>query len=115
MENALCILTTKWAVFDKPFTISLRFTESVVKACLILHNFTIARDGYAFEDTLSYQGLMENEVASRGSYGKGQNIVRDYLASYFMEQEEQVKQQEQIQQQAQAMQSAIEGTDLETG
>lgn len=115
VENALCILTTKWAVFEKPFTTNLRCAESVVKACLILHNFTIARDGYAFEDTLSYQGLMENDLASRGCYGKGQNIVRDYFGCYFMEQEEQVKQQEQAQQQAQAIQPVTEDTDLEKG
>lgn len=59
------------------------FTDIIVKFCCILHNYVRRRDGYNFEDTLSYH--LEGIQNYRNAGARHQGIdVRDYFADYFV-------------------------------
>jgi len=56
----------------------------IVKACIVLHNFVLERDGYKFEDALTVTGL---EDAPEGQSVRGEltaNRVRNKVADYFL-------------------------------
>ncbi|KAF0752545.1 protein ALP1-like [Aphis craccivora] len=53
IECAFRILANKWRIFHRPINVNIDFTEDIIKACCILHNFVRERDGYNFEHTLT--------------------------------------------------------------
>jgi len=59
------------------------FTDDIIKACCVLHNFVRKWDGYKFEDTLSNN---LDEFQMNGTAGARQEaiIVREYFADYFV-------------------------------
>lgn len=84
IECTFGILSNKWRIFHRPLNVSVEFAEDIVKACTVLHNFVRMRDGYKYEDTLSYEGLYDNDnnvIAESSS--KSAIAIRDYFAEYF--------------------------------
>lgn len=63
VECTFGILSNKWKIFHRAINLHPDFATGVVKACVILHNFVIERDGYNTEDAVTLMGL--------------QNITRD--------------------------------------
>ena len=57
MECAFGILSNKWRIFQRPLNVSPDFAVTIVKACVVLHNFVREREGYKFEDALTVTGL----------------------------------------------------------
>lgn len=86
IECTFGILSNKWRIFHRPLNVSIDFAEDIVKACTVLHNFVRVRDGYKHEDTLSIQGLYDDEFTNTGAYSsRSATVVRDYFADYFMD------------------------------
>jgi hypothetical protein len=54
IECAFGILSNKWRIFHCPLDVSIEFSEEIVKTCIVIHNCVLMRDGYSFDDTLSY-------------------------------------------------------------
>lgn len=85
VECAFGILANKWRVLHTPIQVGPDFTDKIVKACCVLHNYVRSRDGFNFEHTLS-NTLEEIEFNRRGTGARTQGIdVRDDFADYFME------------------------------
>jgi hypothetical protein len=63
--------------------LSIEFSEDRVKACTVLHNFGCMRDGYNFDDTLSYGGLFDT---SEHADARGRQVlqVRESFANHFV-------------------------------
>ncbi|GFU25908.1 protein ALP1-like [Trichonephila clavipes] len=81
------ILANKWRIFHRPLNVEVHFSENIVKACVILHNFVILRHGVTFEDTLFIPTTLENaemgpEVSAQ-SYARQPRDMRNYFADYF--------------------------------
>lgn len=85
VECAFGILANKWRVLHSPILVAPDFTDDIVKACCVLHNYVRRRDGYNFEDTLSnpFDDYENIEVTRPGTRHEGIE-VRDYFSDYFI-------------------------------
>ncbi|CAI6375883.1 unnamed protein product [Macrosiphum euphorbiae] len=83
VECAFGILANKWRVLHTPILVEPDFTDCIVKACCILHNYVRRRDGYQFEDTF-FNNL--DDIQNHGNSGaRHEGIgVREYFADYFV-------------------------------
>ncbi|XP_054706919.1 uncharacterized protein LOC129216727 [Uloborus diversus] len=59
IECTFAIFSKKWGVFHKPMTTSPETADKIFRACVLLHNFILLRDGYCFEDTLQIHGFCD--------------------------------------------------------
>lgn len=83
IECTFGILAQKWRIFHRPLDTNINFSDSIVKACCILHNYVRQHDGICFEDTL-YECNLEN-ISNVGTRGNMQGVAaREYLANYFV-------------------------------
>lgn len=46
VENTFGIMVARWYIFTKPINTSLKTAESIVKACVVLHNYCMDKVGY---------------------------------------------------------------------
>lgn len=87
VECTFGILTNKWRIFHRPLNLNPDFSVSVVKACIILHNFVRERDSYNYEDTLEVVGIEDFDVFQERNQTKAgskrANAIRNVLAEYF--------------------------------
>lgn len=83
VEYAFGILANKWRVLHTPILVEPDFTDCIVKACCISHNYIRRRDRYQFEDTF-FNNL--DDIQNYGNAGaRLEGIeVRDYFAYYFV-------------------------------
>lgn len=82
VECAFGVLSNKWRIFHTPILVEPEFTDDIVKACCILHNFVRQRDGINFEDTEVHPF---EDITNFGSSSRGKgNDVRNEFADYFM-------------------------------
>jgi len=86
IECTFGILSNKWRIFHRPLNVSEEFAYDIIKACVILHNFVRIRDGNTleFEDTLFYEGLLDEDRSPDNTSGKAATNTRDDFADYFM-------------------------------
>jgi len=86
IECTFGIFSNKWRIFHRPLNVSEEFAEDIIKACVILHNFVRIRDGNTldFEDTLSYEGLIDEHGSPDNTSGKTATSIREQFADYFM-------------------------------
>lgn len=84
IECAFGILSNKWRIFHRPLNVSLEFSEDIIKACTVLHNFVRLRDGYSHQDTLSYQGLHNIDNIADTCTARSPVLIRDYFSNYFI-------------------------------
>lgn len=84
VECAFGILSNKWRIFHRPLNVNIDFATTLVKTCIILHNFVRDEDGINFEDTLTINGFgnLQQSTSVRG--GTLANDVRNSLADYFL-------------------------------
>lgn len=83
VECAFGIMANKWRIFHRPIDVSYDFATDIIKACCVLHNFVLNRDGaQTFEEMIiddSLQTLPESTNESR----TGANITRNEFCKYF--------------------------------
>lgn len=86
IECTFGIFSNKWRIFHRPLNVSEEFAEDIIKACVILHNFVRIWDGNTldFEDTLSYEGLIDEHGSPDNTSGKAATSIREQFADYFM-------------------------------
>lgn len=60
------------------------FCTEIVKACVILHNFVVIRDGYNTEDSLSVTGIESLPRSESVRAGLSANNVRKMMTDYFL-------------------------------
>lgn len=85
VKCAFGILAFKWRVLHTPLQVSPDFTNKIVKACCVLHNYVRSQDGFNFEHKLS-NTLEEIEFNKRGTGARTQGPdVRNDFVDYFME------------------------------
>ncbi|XP_046681374.1 uncharacterized protein LOC124368143 [Homalodisca vitripennis] len=78
------ILTNKWRIFHRPLNLDPEFCAEIVKACVILHNFVIVRNGYNTEDALTVTGLESLPRSESVRTGLSANNVRKIMTDYFL-------------------------------
>lgn len=82
VECAFGVLANKWRVLHTSIQVEPEFTDDIIKACCILHNFVRKRDGINFEEAETH---CLDDIEARGTGARSQGIeVRDYFADYFM-------------------------------
>lgn len=85
MECTFGILANKWRIFHRPMDTSVEFSEDIVKACTVLHNYVRRRDGFQLTDTLSIPGLGNISTETEWHAGRGDaQRIRDALVTYFI-------------------------------
>ena len=85
VECSFGILSNKWRILHRPLNGNLDLALSIVKACCSLHNFTLNRDGYKFEDTLTIEGLQNSRERPEITQGGNTlNVMRNTWADYFI-------------------------------
>lgn len=77
-------MSNKWRIFHRLINLNHDFATDIVKACVILHNFVIKRDGYIIEDTLSITGVQSISGSEHVRGGISANNVRNIMMEYFM-------------------------------
>jgi hypothetical protein len=91
VEMAFGLLVSKWGIFDRPLSTKLERTTAIIKACMILHNFTIcerlascedpARDDCANRATSTRTGsvtsILGYDASDLNQRPKGTSFVRD--------------------------------------
>lgn len=82
VECAFGVLANKWRVLHTPIQVEPDFTDDIIKACCVLHNFVRKRDGANFED-FSANSLENINISGTGTRSHGIE-VRDFFANYFM-------------------------------
>lgn len=50
IENTFGIMVARWCIFAKPINTSVITAESIVKACVVLHNYCMDKVGYGSKD-----------------------------------------------------------------
>ncbi|GLH14701.1 Putative nuclease HARBI1 [Gryllus bimaculatus] len=83
IECSFGIFSNKWHIVQRPFNVHEDFATDIIKACIILHNFVITRDGFLFEDTLTQVGLIDF-VGNGNQRSRNAAKIRDHLAKYFV-------------------------------
>ncbi|KAK7791020.1 hypothetical protein R5R35_003009 [Gryllus longicercus] len=83
IECSFGIFSNKWHIVQRPFNVHEDFATDIIKACVILHNFVITRDGFLFEDTLTQVGLIDF-VGNGNQRSRNAAKIRDHLAKYFV-------------------------------
>jgi hypothetical protein len=78
VECTFGILSNKWIIYHRPINVSPDFAEDIVKACCMLHNFVLQKEGYQFEDTLEIHEFEDVQG------GRSANDIRNMFACYFM-------------------------------
>jgi len=64
VECVFGVLANKWRVLHTPIQVEPEFTDVIIKACCILHNFVRKRDGISFEEAESHS---LNDINARGA------------------------------------------------
>lgn len=78
------VLAIKWRILHKPLNVNIDFTEDIIKACCILHNYVRSRDGYRYEDTLYEAPLISLGEGNVPRGGRTAISTRDICADYFV-------------------------------
>lgn len=82
VEFVFGVLANKWRVLHTLIEVKPEFTDIVVKACCVLHNFVRKRDGYNVE------GMETNTLNDIEPYGTDARTLgtnfREYFANYFL-------------------------------
>ncbi|XP_025194756.1 protein ALP1-like isoform X2 [Melanaphis sacchari] len=82
VECAFGVLANKWRVLHTAIQVEPDFTDDIIKACCILHNFVRKRDGINYEDSQTHNF---EDIEARGTGTRSDGVeVRDYFANYFM-------------------------------
>lgn len=84
IECAFRILSNKWRIFHRAINLNPDFATDIVKACVILHNFVLERDGYNTDESLSITGLQDIRRTDCVRGGVSANNVRKMMMDYFM-------------------------------
>lgn len=84
IECTFGILSNKWRIFHRALNLDPEFCTDIVKACVIMHNFVITRDGFNSEDALTVTGLERLPRTGSVRSGLSANNVRNKMADYFL-------------------------------
>ena len=77
-------MSNKWRIFQLPLNVSSDFSFIIVKTSVVLHTFVLERDGYKFEDALTWTGLEDVPEGRSVRRGLTANSVRNKVADYFL-------------------------------
>ncbi|CAH1995735.1 unnamed protein product [Acanthoscelides obtectus] len=79
-----CSNSNKWRILHRSLNVNTDFAVSIVKACVVLHNFVRERDGYNFEDTMTVVGMNDLPAQANMQGGRAANNIRNVLSDYFL-------------------------------
>ncbi|XP_060803670.1 uncharacterized protein LOC132902483 [Amyelois transitella] len=84
VECAFGIFANKWRVFHRPLNVQYNFATDIIKACCVLHNFVVSRDGVRKSEELYIDDCFLNlpQTADDVSLTNPVNI-RDEFCKYF--------------------------------
>nr|CAH7768090.1 unnamed protein product [Callosobruchus chinensis] len=83
IECCFGILANKWRIFHRPLNVDIEFTENLIKACCVLHNYVRLRDGYRYDHTLYITSLTSLNTETVRPNARSLN-TRDRFAHYFV-------------------------------
>ena len=81
VECAFGILANKWRILHRPIDLKRETAISVVKACTVLHNLIIEKEGIELEKESNSENLLPHEVSPSVETA---NSMRNEFMSYFV-------------------------------
>lgn len=89
VECTFGILANKWRIFHRPLDTNPEFSDSIIKACCVLHNFVRCNDGKRMEQNVDIEESISGSnpflsiaPTNQRSPQLAQDI-RNYFAEYF--------------------------------
>lgn len=84
VECAFGIFANKWRLFHRPLNVQYNFATDIIKACFVLHNFVVSRDGVKKSEELYIDDYLLNlpQTTNDDSLTNPVNI-RDEFCKYF--------------------------------
>ncbi|XP_044746944.1 protein ALP1-like [Coccinella septempunctata] len=83
IECCFGILVNKWRIFHRPLNVNIEFSEDIIKACCVLHNYVRLRDGYRFDHIL-YNTSLNSVQGDTARPSVSSRNTRDRFADYFV-------------------------------
>lgn len=83
VECTFGILANKWRVFHRPLNVSIDFAVDIVKACCILHNFVLNRDGLQSPVEMIIDDSELQDLQPLNARIMSANLIRDKFSNYF--------------------------------
>lgn len=84
VECTFGIMCNKWRILHRPLDVKIDFSENIVKAICVLHNYVRLRDGFKYEDTLYTAPLTNLNPSHTGRAIKDADVIRKKFTSYFI-------------------------------
>lgn len=84
VECSFGILANKWRVFHRPLNVKYIFATDIIKACCVLHNFIINRDGVttSMEDLVD-DSFVEFQPGNEDLSNSNPVSIRNKFCAYF--------------------------------
>lgn len=86
VECTFGILANKWRVFHRPLNVQYNFATDIIKACCVLHNFVINRDGITTtEELMIEENFVNLQQSEDDEFPNNTNPVniRNEFCKYF--------------------------------
>lgn len=84
VECAFGIFANKWRIFHRPLNVQYNFATDIIKACCVLHNFVICRDGIRKSEELYIDDCLINmQQTTADDFVTNPVTIRDEFCKYF--------------------------------
>ncbi|XP_063545389.1 uncharacterized protein LOC134753444 [Cydia strobilella] len=84
VECTFGILANKWRIFHRPLNVQYNFATDIIKACGVIHNFVISRDGIKpSEELLIHDGFSDLHHSTNYISSTNPVNIRNEFCKYF--------------------------------
>lgn len=82
VECAFGMLANKWRILHRAMNVQYEFATDIIKACCVLHNFVLNRDGVKIFDDSDLQ-MLQSPTTNESSMSPHPHLIRNIFCNYF--------------------------------
>ncbi|XP_039763959.1 protein ALP1-like [Pararge aegeria] len=85
VECAFGILVNKWRIFHRSMNVQYEFATDIIKACCVMHNFVLNRDGVQATDDIIFDDsdLQMLHLPTANENNLSPHLIRNDFCNYF--------------------------------
>ncbi|XP_045456788.1 uncharacterized protein LOC123666778 [Melitaea cinxia] len=85
VECAFGILANKWRIFHRSMNVQYEFATDIIKACCVMHNFVLNRDGVQATDDIIFDDsdLQMLHLTTANENNLSPHLIRNDFCNYF--------------------------------
>jgi hypothetical protein len=87
VECAFGILANKWRILHRAMNVKYEFATDIIKACCVLHNFVLNRDGVQASDDIifddSHLQMLQSSTSGEHATCMSPHLIRNNFCNYF--------------------------------